>query len=209
MSHCFSAERQSNKLNVRGHAIDAPPQNTQPYARILDVHDDVQVAPIRLLVDLHCRVRDRFDFCSLRVLLQIKLLARRFYGGLEGIARMKLDGYCSTGNVVACVEINQCVGCSAMTRPSWFGRAVRNRHRHAIEQASRRWRGGRRGDSARTRRKILIFTQVVAREGIEQLVQEAKDELLHVRALDFMGSCALFRLVYRHNFRHVIEQAAS
>ena len=30
--------------------------------------------------------------------------------------------------VRACVEINQCVGC----------RAVRNRHRHAIEQASRR-----------------------------------------------------------------------
>ena len=31
---------------------------------------------------------------------------------------------------------------------------------HAIEQASRRWRGGRRDDSARTRRKILISTQV-------------------------------------------------
>ena len=30
---------------------------------------------------------------------------------------------------------------------------------HAIEQASRRWRGGRRFDSARTRRKILISTQ--------------------------------------------------
>ena len=39
---------------------------------------------------------------------------------------------------------------SAMTRPSWLGRAARNRHRHAIEQASRRWR---------TRRKILISTQ--------------------------------------------------
>ena len=39
---------------------------------------------------------------------------------------------------------------SAMTRPSWLGRAARNRHRHAIEQASRRWRGGRRDDSART-----------------------------------------------------------
>ena len=35
-----------------------------------------------------------------------------------------------------CVEINQCVGCTksfpAMTRPTWLGRAVRNRHRHAI-----------------------------------------------------------------------------
>ena len=47
----------------------------------------------------------------------------------------------------------------AMTRPSWFGRAERNRHRHAIEQASRRWRGGRRDGSARTRRKVLISTQ--------------------------------------------------
>ena len=33
---------------------------------------------------------------------------------------------------------------SAMARPSWLGRAVRNRHHHAIEQALRRWRGGRR-----------------------------------------------------------------
>ena len=48
---------------------------------------------------------------------------------------------------------------SAMMRPSWLGRAARNRHRHAIEQAPRRWRGGRRDDSARTRRKILISTQ--------------------------------------------------
>ena len=42
-------------------------------------------------------------------------------------------------------------------------RAARNRHRHAIEQASHRWRGGRREDSARTRRKILISTQVQTR----------------------------------------------
>ena len=41
-----------------------------------------------------------------------------------------------------CVEINQCVGCnsslshfSAMTRPTWLGRAARNRHRHAIARA--------------------------------------------------------------------------
>ena len=47
-------------------------------------------------------------------------------------------------------------------RACWLGRAVRNRHRHAIEQASRRWRGGRRDDSARTRRKILIFTRAPA-----------------------------------------------
>ena len=46
--------------------------------------------------------------------------------------------------VVTCVEINQCVGCAVR----------KNRHRHAIEQASRRWRAGRRNDSARTRRKI-------------------------------------------------------
>ena len=48
---------------------------------------------------------------------------------------------------------------SATTRPSWLRRAIRNRHRHAIEQATRRWRGGRRGDSARTSREVLISTQ--------------------------------------------------
>jgi len=37
--------------------------------------------------------------------------------------------------------------------------AVRNRHRHAIEHASHRWRGRRREDLARTRREILISTQ--------------------------------------------------
>ena len=31
-----------------------------------------------------------------------------------------------------------------LRRPCWLRRAVRNRHRHAIEQASRRWRAGRR-----------------------------------------------------------------
>ena len=49
-----------------------------------------------------------------------------------------------------------------MTQPCWLRRAVRNRHRHAIEQAPRRWRGGRRGGSGRTRRKILISTQELA-----------------------------------------------
>ena len=34
----------------------------------------------------------------------------------------------------------------------------RVRHRHAIEQVSRRWRGGRRGDSGRTRRKFDFHT---------------------------------------------------
>ena len=47
---------------------------------------------------------------------------------------------------------------SAMTWPRWLRRAVRNRHRHAIEQASRRWRGGRRGDSGRTHRKFGFHT---------------------------------------------------
>ena len=58
------------------------------------------------------------------------------------------------GRVDGCVEINQCVGarshCAAMTWPSWLDRTARNRHRHAIGQASRRWRGGRRDDSTRS-----------------------------------------------------------
>ena len=50
-----------------------------------------------------------------------------------------------------------------MTWPFQLRRAVTNRHRHAIEQASRRWRGGRRDGLARTSRKILISTQPVTR----------------------------------------------
>ena len=37
----------------------------------------------------------------------------------------------------------------------------------AIEQASRRWRGGRRDDSARTRRNILIPTQRILMVGLD------------------------------------------
>ena len=75
-------------------------------------------------------------------------LQRRYRNTARGVRR----GGALRGRVARCVEINQCVGC-----------AVRNQHRHAIEQASRRWRGGQRDDSARTRRKILMSTQV-ARE---------------------------------------------
>ena len=47
---------------------------------------------------------------------------------------------------------------STMTWPRWLRRAVRSRHRHAIEQMSRRWRGGQRGDSGRTRRRFDFHT---------------------------------------------------
>ena len=53
-----------------------------------------------------------------------------------------------------------------------LNRAVNDQHRHAVEQASRRWRGGR------TRRKIVISTQVAADES-------AQDEMAaHLRKVD-------------------------
>ena len=67
------------------------------------------------------------------------------------------NGLVDAEAATACVEINQCVGCTensslshfaATTWPRWLGRATRNRHRHAIEQAPRRWRGGRRDERA-------------------------------------------------------------
>jgi len=48
---------------------------------------------------------------------------------------------------------------SAMTGPSWLGRAARNRHRHAIEQTSRRWRGYRRASS--TPSMAWVSTRIV------------------------------------------------
>ena len=70
--------------------------------------------------------------------------------------------------VRGCVEINRASGApdnaslshfSATTRPCWLNRVVRDPHRHAIDQALRRWRGGRRDDSGHAR-AILISTQV-------------------------------------------------
>ena len=66
--------------------------------------------------------------------------------------------------VPRCVEISHF---AAMARPCWLRRVVMNRHRHAIEQASRRWRGGRRDDS--TRRKILISTQAATLAAILEI----------------------------------------
>ena len=81
---------------------------------------------------------------------------------------------------------------SATTRPSWLGRAVRKRHRHAIEQASRRWRGGRRDDSARTRRKILISTQAVAfaeaSEAFLNNLQDAEGDAYGAQFADYSTS---------------------
>ena len=89
----------------------------------------------------------------------------RMFGKKEmRILMVGLDGHVLCGNQsVRRVPDNSSLShFSTMPWPRWLRRAVRNRHRHAIEQASRRWRGGRRDDSARTRRKILISTQVGA-----------------------------------------------
>ena len=77
------------------------------------------------------------------------------------------------GRVATRVEVNQCVGSSW---PSWLGRAARNWHHHAIEQVSRRLRGGRRDDSARTRRKILISTQVAAAQSAQLRSEREAEE---------------------------------
>ena len=74
----------------------------------------------------------------------------------KGIFRNPQDGPMRSGDLVIlyfedesmAVWKSTSVSGAPMTRPCWPRRAARNRHRHAIEQASRRWRGGRRGDSA-------------------------------------------------------------
>ena len=71
---------------------------------------------------------------------------------------------CGASPWVLPVEINQASGAhflgddAAVLAPS----SGKNRHRHAVEQASHRWRGGRRDGSANGR-KILISTQVLLR----------------------------------------------
>ena len=73
--------------------------------------------------------------------------------------------------MLACVEIDQCVGCQFFTK-SFLGDDAADPARSSGEEpASPRHRAGaasmawrRRDDSARTRREILISTQVAAKE---------------------------------------------
>ena len=99
-------------------------------------------------VDVKARTSDcRFHYVPVTIFIVPYVVGHDRYRLLrsEGVVR----------HVPACVEINQCV--------VMLVRVVRNRHRHAIEQASRRWRGDRRDNSARTHRKNMISTQVQAR----------------------------------------------
>ena len=80
----------------------------------------------------------------------------------KGIFRNPQDGPMRSGDLVILYFEDESMAVWKSTSASGafhtrFRRAV---HRHAIEQASRRWRGGRRDDAARTRHKILISTQV-------------------------------------------------
>ena len=76
--------------------------------------------------------------------------------------RLDPDTRCNNdGRFLNCpAACGKCLGVCQNDERDDDSRAVRNRHRHAIEQASRRRRGGQRDDSARTRRKILISTQM-------------------------------------------------
>ena len=51
---------------------------------------------------------------------------------------------------------------SATTRPCWLNRVVRDPHGHAVELASRRWRGGHDAAVAETRRENLIYALFAA-----------------------------------------------
>ena len=51
---------------------------------------------------------------------------------------------------------------------------MRNRHRHAVEQASRRWR---------TRRKFFISTQVVTKDGPVQIQRVVEKEVVEVEKI--------------------------
>ena len=85
---------------------------------------------------------DGQNYLVTRTIVEL-LLALYVADFVTGLIHMLLDFQTVNG----CVEINQCVGCTRQFfTKSVLGRAVRNRHRHAIEQASRRWRGGRRDD---------------------------------------------------------------
>ena len=66
-------------------------------------------------------------------------------GRVAAVVRQRSEMHRNAGAFVALLE-PVCFLCpsyyfSAKMRPCWLRRVVRNQHRHAIEQASRRWRG--------------------------------------------------------------------
>ena len=115
---------------------------------------------------VQCEPRDVGVLCAFRaqtILIRQMLRAKNLGNVMVGQI-YDFQG-CEHKVVIArlCVDINQRVACidsssqshsSTRTRSSCLNRAVRDRPCHAIEQASRRWRGDRRGYSGRTRRKI-------------------------------------------------------
>ena len=75
---------------------------------------------------------------------------------------------------------------------SWLGRVARNRHRHAIEQALRRWRG--------TRRKILISTQVKPIGKRQVMLSELVEEVKRTRPPPIRTSTKVFLRCYPEVF---------
>ena len=59
--------------------------------------------------------------------------------------------------------LNLCGNQPVCRVPCWLRRAVRNRHRHAVEQASRRWREGHDWAVGGDARRHLISTQAATR----------------------------------------------
>ena len=154
------------------------PRRRVPVAAVVVVASDAGSLPMPLWTSQHCRGRGLAHTRPTVFLLPVSLLRvavspRTFFSQAlsDPVAvgpdrdSVAVDRH---GTATTRVETTSASGApddsslshfSVMTWPCWLRRAVMNRHRHAIEQASRRWRRGRRDDSARRRRKILISTQ--------------------------------------------------
>ena len=72
---------------------------------------------------------------------------------------------------------------------------MRNRHLHAVEQASRRWRGGHDPAVAETRRENLIYAQVLRPSSVVKSIRNigrVNREVKAMRAANHAGICRLF-----------------
>ena len=87
-------------------------------------------------------------------------------------------------------------------------------YRQAVEQASHRWRAGRRDDSARTRRKTLISTQVLepgapapSLDDLERDARELRAQLAAERDLGRKRDAIIAR--YEHWYSALKASAAA
>jgi len=124
----------ASSLNLRGKKKSAA--DTAAVAPAADAVADVAPAPASTKEAVVEKVEVATDKAEAAAATKVDEAA----AAAKTEAKEQVDAAAGKLGVDLCGNQPVCRVHSATTWPRWLGRAARNRHRHAIEQASRRWR---------------------------------------------------------------------